>query len=239
MKNIIISIMALMLLTASAFAGQGYTQFSTGGNKFLTSAATNYVVITDDSKNGGDPVVTYVNATSDLTSAVLQWYNTTNAVTCSLGGTTNPTSTTFYVNSTNGFVAGDLLVIEHLYLTNSPAKQRFYEVNSLASTALGTIVATNIVYSGGTTGTTTNYTYTMTLAVASAVTNFPGDNVYQLNKTGVGFLPVYTNAAQGNFGINLYSAGGIYSGNRGKPLVGILNGTSAATINSVSAVFVP
>jgi hypothetical protein len=115
----IVAAVVTVAAAVTAYAGQGYSQYSTVGSQY-NSSVTNFAVITDDSKNGGDPVLTYISATSDLSSSKLQFYNTTNFTPCVAGYTninayaSSGTTTNVCVTSTNNFAPGDFLVIEHV-----------------------------------------------------------------------------------------------------------------------------
>lgn len=220
---------ALAAVSCLAQGITGYTQYSTGGAKYNNTSSTNYAVITTESKTGGEPIVTYLNATSDLSSSVVQFYISTNKCTSVFAPGFTNTTTIYYVNSTNLFVPGDLVVIEHMNATNTYNIPSSYEMGFLST--FGAAVATNVVNSGGATGSYTNYVYTMTNAVAAVSPIQIGDNIYQMTKGG--------NIPVGATTITPSSAGGLYSGRRGSPLLMVLTGTSACTINAASAQFAP
>lgn len=196
----------------------GFSSYSTGGTTYVT-AATNYAIVSSESQTGGEPNITFLNATSDKTGAVVQFYKSTNSTDCAMGFTN--TTTTNYVNSTNGFVVGDEVVIAHY----GPAPDVFeYGV----ITALGIPVLTNIVVAP--TGTTTNIILQMTLAVAPTTASLPGDRIYKQTKTGT--IPVGVST------LNLIGPG-IYTGYRKQPLLLLITGGTNASINAVSSQFYP
>jgi len=89
----------------------GYSVFCAQGTAI--NAGTNYAIIPADSKNGGEPLVTYVNVNSLSTSpcAVAAYVSTNQTV-----ATAASSSTTNTVGSTNGFFVGNWVVIQHLQL---------------------------------------------------------------------------------------------------------------------------
>lgn len=217
--------MAVIGLLVAAFivhAGQGWTYYSASGQQYNSSGLTNYVVIPVDSKYGGDPYVTYINASCDKSGSAVQFYYSTNKST--EVDLTNST-VTLTVNNTNNLVAGDILVIEHLFesLTNASQTARQYELAYLA-TIVTTATKTNVG------NTYTNYEWSITTAVAPTIAVTPGDNVYQMTKVGAPLIPigVATNVAVGP------SAGGVVSGRKNQPTLGILLGGTNAAINAVS-----
>ena len=229
-KQLILTAVSL-LLACSMQAGQGYTQFSTGGVQYNASGLTNYAVITTESKNGGDPVIAYINATSDKGGSAVQFYyvlSKAQVVATPAGQTAS--STVYFVNLTNVFNVGDPVVMEHLGATNTVDAANLYELGFI--TGLG-VVSSNVITGGGATGTYTNYIYAMTNAVAGTYTNGVGDIVYDMTLTNVGNIPVGVGT------LSLAGYQGVYSGQRNKPLLMILKGGTNATINAVSANFVP
>lgn len=143
----------LSALCLSARADLGYSQYSTFGTQF-NSSVTNYAVISNNSRNGGDPIITYFSATSDLSSSKLQFYSVTNQ-TSEANGTTNST-TTCTVNSTNGFTPAQFVVIEHI-------RGDTYEFDTV-----NTVQNTNQIV----------------LNVAPLNPVLPGDNIYVENAVG-------------------------------------------------------
>lgn len=85
----------------NAFGGTGTAQGTT--NSFFV--AGNYTLAT------GTPVVRYLNVSSDLAASKVQFYALTNPVIVQIG--TNSGTTNLVVSSTNGFAAGNIVVIKH------------------------------------------------------------------------------------------------------------------------------
>lgn len=230
----IVLIGALSLLAISVWAAIGFTRISVGGQTFNGSTKTNYAIIPVDSSVAyGTPNITYLNATSDTNAGavagIVQFYKTTNFTTSvPAAGFTN-TTTVFYVNSTNLFVSGDILVIEHISATNNPDVPNTYEMGVLGG--FGARVLTNVITSGGATGTYTNYAYTMTNAVTGTNAIAVGDNIYQMSTVQAGTIPVGVATKELN-------GSGIFSGQMSKPLLITIIGGTNATINAVSANFV-
>jgi len=104
LKNIILT----FLLLGSVASSFGQTVFGGGGTKM---GATNcYACVSVLSSNNGTPLVTYINATSDLASSSITFYSVTNVadITAASFGNTN------YVTSTNNFgVAGQIVLLRH------------------------------------------------------------------------------------------------------------------------------
>lgn len=223
----------LSVFAVGAFAAIGFMRISVGGQTFNASAKTNYAIIPVDSSIVGAPNITYINATSDTNAGavagIIQFYKTTNATTSvAASGFTN-TTTVFYVNSTNLFVSGDILVIEHISATNSPDVANVYEMGVLGG--FGARVLTNVITSGGATGTYTNYVYTMTNAVTGTNAIAVGDNIYQMSTVQAGSIPVGVATKELN-------GSSIYSGQVSRPLLITIIGGTNATINAVSASYV-
>ena len=105
MKQIITIIAALSFAAISAQADIGYNSYAAGGTAIV---GTNYVIIPNLSKNGGQPVVNFLSATGTNTSAAISFYTSTKQ---SVVAATNST-TTVYV-ATNGWAADDIIVIQH------------------------------------------------------------------------------------------------------------------------------
>lgn len=114
MKKFIALTLAFMAISVCAKADVGFSVFATPGTAI--NPATNYAIVPTQSRNGGEPLVTYVNTTSVFSTgtASLTSYVSTNQ-TLEAPTLTNST-TTLYVNSTNGFVAGQWVVIQHLWM---------------------------------------------------------------------------------------------------------------------------
>ena len=155
-NKIAIGLLALAAITARA--DLGYLNYSTVGAAY-NGSVTNWAVISDNSRIPyASPLVTFISATSDLSTSKLQFYTSTNS-TREASGTTNST-TTLYVNNTNGFAALQYVVIEHV-----PSDT--YE--------LGVISAVQ-------------NTNQIVLQFAPAAAVMPGDNVYL--ETPGAYIPV-------------------------------------------------
>jgi hypothetical protein len=115
MKNLINKTFVALAVMASVVVASaqdvGFSVFSASGTAI--NAGTNYAVIPAKSKNGGEAAVTYLNVNGLSANAItLTSYASTNqtvAVSAS-------SSTTNVVNSTNGFVVGNWVVIQHTAL---------------------------------------------------------------------------------------------------------------------------
>jgi len=186
----------------SPFTGPLFQSTST------TNAATvlSYAILTAKSVNGGVPVVTHAEATSDLISAKLQFYRVTGITRV---GYTNST-VTIPVDQTNGIAEGSAVVIIRHFADDSYEKR-------ILTTSTG---ATNIV-----------------TTVAPLGTCVPGDLVYRAVTAGAGFLP-FTGTNTGiasSLSWRYDNAGGIFTGQAEVPLLVEIDGTSAATLQLLTA----
>ncbi|HTA30723.1 MAG TPA: hypothetical protein VK731_09555 [Candidatus Cybelea sp.] len=221
-KNLALTGLCLLGLTLSASANVGYSQYATGNQQYLTST-TNYAVISEQTDVGGQtgaqPVLTYINATGINASALLQFLTPTNPL-CTLQVTNF--GVTNIVSYTNGLVPGQFLVFEH---KGDPTT---YELAVLAS-----INPTPWTTNTNTPGTT-NYTWSINTAVATAATYYANDVIWPMGLYR-GSIPV------GNATISL-TGPGIISGERRKPML-ILSGTgtatNSATINAANSLYAP
>lgn len=170
-----------------------YTFYTSGGSVY--NSTTNYTIISARSKTGGDPVLTFVSATSDLAGSRLQFY--TNGVFTSSVLQNNTTA--LYVLNSAGFAAGNLAVMQHFPSGTS-------EMVIVSSVAFGGI----------------------TIAQAPQLPFLPGDIIYA--QGAAGSVPV------GASTITLNSVG-IYSGQRKKPMLMTLSGTTTFKINTVTATY--
>lgn len=229
--KLIIAVLAFGL-SLSAHAGQGYVAYATGGQTYNSSSATNYAVIPNDALFGGTPIVNFLSAKSDALASgtgIVQFYKTTNEWTAATGYTNTGVSNFFLCNpgtgvgSTNGIAVGSLLVVKH----NTPDPPT-YELLFGAS-VIATAVATNIAISPN--GNSTNFTYTVTSGVAASNAVVPGDNIYLCVTNGAGYVPV------GVATTNYATSGGIYTGQRQKPLLLYTVGGTNAAITAVNATF--
>ncbi len=111
LKSLLVALALTIAVTTYAVIGYSpYTQYSTTGTALGGSALTNYAIIGAYSANNGTPVVTYLNAIAASGSATVQVYSCTNQTTA-LAATTN--TRTNYVQSTNGFSIGTVVVVRH------------------------------------------------------------------------------------------------------------------------------
>jgi len=194
----------ILALLASALVCLGqvgdlpaYTAVSTNGATTLS-----WVIISAKGFNNGAPLLTFVSATSDLSSSKIQAYKVNATVKEAF---TNST-TRLDVVQTNTFAPSGVVVIRHI-------QNDWYEKRTIAAGAAWSTGATNIV---------------LTAAPLQAV--IPGDIIYQVTTTGAASIPV------GATTLNL-SGWDIITGEGGRPLLLEINGTSSATLNAASAVY--
>lgn len=221
--NIIKTLLATAICIASVAvnAGTGFTSYSATGVAYNAST-TNYAVITDESKSGGDPTIDYVNSTcptaGSLTSSNL-FLVATNIfpLAANAGGLALAPAglgLTNIVTSTNGLYGGLQVVIEHM---RTP---RTFELAVLG-------VVNPVPWFYVTNADTTIITnWGVQTAVATLSSNLPSDNMYPLGV--VSYIPFTTN-------LNLIGPG-IVTGRAKKPMVVECAGTGA-TVNAVHATF--
>jgi len=190
--------MALALCALFAMplsAADAIPAFAGGGTDVGTNLC--YAVVSANGKDQGTPVVTFLSATSDLSSSAVTFYSAGTPTYANYVSTT----TSCPVASTNGFAANDVIIIRHV--AADTYERRIVDTFTSA----------------------TNLTVTVAPTTALAV----GDLVYKA--TAGGTIPV------GNTTLTLNGAG-IYAGQKGKPLLLEVNGTSACQVNAVAATYV-
>lgn len=170
-----------------------------------------WAIVGARSANGGAPAVYHINAGSDATLASLRFYRVV-----------SQTEAKFATNATTTISVAS---------TNTPGTSSGWGWNA------GTIIIRHMLddtYEKRTLTTATGNTNIVTTAAPS--TTVPGDIIYL----------VVTNAtmgltATGAVGTNSVNGGGgpIYVGQKGKPLMVEVNGTSAAVINSIGGLYLP
>lgn len=229
-------ITALLAFSLPALAQQtvdtGYTVWASGGAQFNASGLTNYAVMPDFSKiANGQPVLNYLNATSDKTGSVVQFF--TPAGFTSIYGTnqgffTNLTTTSnYYIGATNFMAIGTNILIKHNIMNGPPT----YELAQVFG--LGTTVGTNIT--GPPSAPVTNFLYAITNTTALVTAVLPGDIVFPLVPNGN--IPIVTvNTA---LSLSGGTTGGIYAGKQGQPVLLEITGGTNATINAISGSFSP
>ncbi len=168
-RTLAVLVMAILMLATYASFGQinttqPYSVFAAGSTNGAT--ALSWVIIGAHSVNGGAPLVTALNATTDKSTAKVQFYKVLRQT--SVRYATN-SGAVISVDSTNGFVSGDVIVIRHMVNDG-------YEKRTLTTMTS----ATNL--------TTT----------AAPYTTIPGDIVYGLTTVGAGSIPVLTNNINAN-----------------------------------------
>lgn len=186
-----------------------YSVYSTGATN--VNVALSYAIIGNNSINGGTPVVTSLDATSDTSTAKVQFYKVTATAAVQY---TNSTVTLF-VNTTNGFNSSSgVIIIKHIL-------DDTYEKRIL--TASGQSAATNLV-----------------TTVAPWGTTVPGDILYQCTTAGAGSIGLVTNSAAANSFRQSLQGNNIYSGQPGLPLLlEVDQTTTLGNVRLVTAGFVP
>ena len=173
------------------------SSYSLGGNSGGVGAGTtnSYAVISAVSVRGGAPVVTYVDATSDLAGSVIQSYRVAYIMPVNL---TN-SSTNLYVTVPKGADKAGVVLVRHL--ATDTYERLYCTTNGLT----GTNVATT---------------------VAPAEEVIPNDYVYFMSAAGK--IPCGAT--------NVWRSGpGIFAGQRDLPLLIEINGTSACSLNALTA----
>lgn len=129
--KIIITALALVgVMAASAAPVIGFSRYAVGGTAI--NAGTNYAIIPPDSANGGEPVITYLNMNALFASgsSTLTAYVSTNQTTATAANAT----TTNTVASTNGFAAGQWVVIQHLQVDNRRFRNEAVIISAVQNT---------------------------------------------------------------------------------------------------------
>lgn len=105
----------------------------------------------------------------------------------------------------------------------------------------GTIVIRHLIndrYEKRALTTSTNVT-NLILTAAPQQAVIPGDVIYYVTSTGSGAIALTTNNVPFGAAMALNAVGTLYAGQRGKPLLAEVNGTSTATLHSMTARFDP
>lgn len=127
------TVIGLMLAVLCTTTSAQLTAWSGGGT--LVSTNTSYAVVSANGAAGTTPVLTYLNATSEKATSKVQFYQITNAP---LAVTVTNSTVNLYVARTNGYVSGDIIIIQHKANDNY---ERRVLTTSLASTNLVVTVA--------------------------------------------------------------------------------------------------
>jgi imidazole glycerol phosphate synthase subunit HisF len=203
-KNLLGAVIALGITVATIAAPVPYNTYSAG----TTNAGTaSDVIIGALSANGGIPVVTAIDAISDKNGSRVTAYR----VTHETAATHTNSTTTLFVQGTNGFGVSGTIIIRHL-LTDT------YEKRALGNNSS----ATNLV---------------VTAASLEAVV--PGDIIYKVASSGAGSLSMKTNTfTVANSGLSLTLTGErIIAGQKGKPLLLEVDADTTGAIRLVTAKF--
>lgn len=109
-KTLIIMAMLVIasIIGSNVLAQDAYSVYAKGGTTISTNLST--VIIGTRSRNGGQPLITYINATGDTAASVVKFYNVTQRTTANYVNATN----VIPVTATNGFSSGDVIVIQHV-----------------------------------------------------------------------------------------------------------------------------
>jgi len=208
-KTIIIACVAFAAVSVQAQNIKGFSGYATPGTALNTG--TNYAIIAPDSSNGGEPLVTYLNLSAPVGAATLTAYVSTNQTT-EAAGQTNST-VTLVVVSTNGFTAGQYVVIQHLQIASARFRNECCQISSVNANG------TNLV---------------MVTAPVSPV--LPGDIVN--SETSWASIPVATSSTAREI-----NGPGIMTGQRNEPFLLVIQPTVAATgtntINCANATYLP
>jgi hypothetical protein len=108
MKYLKTFLIAALMLPLVASAVPEVPVYSTGGTDVSTTLC--YAVISANGKNQGNPVITYLNATSDKSASIVQFYKAGTPTAANYVST----STSIPVVATNGFASTDVIIIRHL-----------------------------------------------------------------------------------------------------------------------------
>jgi hypothetical protein len=139
----------------------------------------NYAIISAYSWNGGSPVITALNATSDKTTAKVQLYSCTPAAICTASNTAN---TNLIVLSASLLSSNDICVLQHV------ADDTYERIKIWGTSATTNLITTNAVWGGTVAGDIIwKATLGPTFPIASG---FPGSAVIQTNMSLAGTLYV-------------------------------------------------
>lgn len=173
------------------------------------ATALSHAIIGANSVNNGTPIITAVDAISDKAAAKIQFYR----VDAEISATHTNATVTLPVTSTNGLADNGTIIIRHL-LTDT------YEKRTLTTST----ASTNLV---------------VTVAPMSNVV--PGDMIYHVTTFTAPVLLLKTNTySVAASGLSLQVNGShIVAGQKGKPLLAEVDGTSTATLSAITARFDP
>lgn len=112
-RQILISILCplLLLLGLAARAPAADALKAFAGTSTDVGTTLSYYIASAYSENGGAPIVTYVNATSDKAASVLQFYTCTTA--CMVTGVNSTVTIPMATNGFSGYVANAILILRH------------------------------------------------------------------------------------------------------------------------------
>lgn len=171
-----IAMLATYVVSAQGInATQPYRVYAVGSTNAGTLATA---IIGAHSVNKGTPVVTAINATTDKSTAVVQFYKVLRQTLCQYA--TNST-TVISVNSTNGFASGDVIIIRHM--GNDGYEKRTLTTmtsatNLTTTTAPYTTVPGDIIYGVTTTGAGKIPVVTNTVATGPYIVALSGPAIY-------------------------------------------------------------
>jgi hypothetical protein len=181
---------------------------STNGGTTLSWAIT-----TANSIAGGTPVVTFLSATGDTNTSVVQFYRISRVlpVKAVASGTNVSVANTNGFTGTNGWASNDVVVVNHR-TGDTYEKLTIYS----ASNTNDVLHSPNADY--------------LIFSTVPQGTRATGDLIYQLTTTGAPSLPVGSNSVS-------YS-GSIYAGQRGYPIYAEVNGDASATLHLMTVQFI-
>ena len=179
-QTVALTVLAAAMLTtyvasAQINATQPYRVYATGATNAGTLAT---VIIGAHSVNNGTPVVTSINATTDKSTANVQFYKVLRQVNAKYA--TNST-VVISVDSTNGFASGDVIIIRHI--GNDGYEKRtlttMTSATNLTTTAAPyTTVPGDIIYGVTTTGAGKIPVVTNTVATGPYIVSLSGTAIY-------------------------------------------------------------
>lgn len=109
-KTLILAGVASLLSILQAAAIEPWPAYATGGTDVGNTLC--YSVISAHAANGGAPVVTFLSATSDLSSSKVQFYTCGAPITVT--GANSTTTIPAVTNGVTGWTANAVVVIQHL-----------------------------------------------------------------------------------------------------------------------------
>jgi hypothetical protein len=172
LKNLLVwAIFAILFVLVAPYQAAGQAASAVfAGNGTDVGTTLNYFVVSANGRDQGVPVITFVNVTSDKSDSVLKFYSAGTPVNCTQASVQ---ATNIVVASTNGFAAGDVIIIRY-QATDNYARRVVHDVTqgtNIVTTAVLTTptAAGDLVYKATAAGS---------IPVGNATLNLIGTGIY-------------------------------------------------------------